>query len=320
MLIQNIGLFGIFTKYASLIRLAFVAENRFIINHVKIIRMMSFRGLCSNRKAIFSSLFLVAMLCGRESRGDIINPQLSHQLLTIQASTSVLSSYKISQDTTTLGDWLVFLNTKARVSDPYNLYKSIDFDRSLDNGVYGYALRDITKISDPVKNINLYDAYRYVNWIENGANINADTENGAYDLSKLSTAGLAQRKNTANYFIQSSSEWVVAAQYINTDSNYYEWTDTPNYFYEGLIQVCNGAHIMQQMFDEMTGAPLPIVPGVSGYMVYADTPYRGLGFGSGEITFRVASLNAATSIPEPSAISLLAVGLGIFLQRRLRNA
>jgi len=233
---------------------------------------------------------------------DEVNPSLSHQLVTIQNSGSA-STYKISLNLTTLNDWLVFLNSKATASDPHNLFKSSDFSRTTVNGSYSYSLLVPGAGSSPVRSVNLYDAYRYANWVENGASISADTENGTYNLSNLSQWGMAERSSTSKYFVQSNSEWLGGVQFINTDSNYFEWTDTPNYFYEGSTFVSNGGIVMHRTYVD--GQP------VIG--AYADTPYRAAGFGGGEMTFRLGS------VPEPSALSLLVVGLGVVLRRRRRT-
>jgi hypothetical protein len=248
-----------------------------------------------------------SFLWGYEAKGEIIDPSLSHQLLTIQNSPSVAYSFKISQNTTTLNDWGVFLNSKAKTSDSFNLYKPTDFTRSLDNGLYSYSLLNTAEGSNPVRGINLYDAYRYVNWIENGANSDSGTENGAYDLSNLSQWGLAERSNSSKYFVQSNSEWLSAVQSINTESNYFEWTDTPH-SYEGSTQVSSGALIMQLRYDSSASSISPVI------WTYADTPYRSEGFGPGEMTFRVAG------VPEPSALSLLTIGLGALALVRRRRA
>ena len=270
--------------------------------------MIGFRRLCKNSKGLTLSLLFGCFLWGYEAKGEIIDPSLSHQLLTIQNSPSVAYSFKISQNTTTLNDWGVFLNSKAKTSDSFNLYKPSDFTRSLDNGVYSYSLLNTAEGSNPVRGINLYDAYRYVNWIENGANSDSGTENGTYDLSNLSQWGLAERNSSSKYFVQSSSEWLWAVQSINTESNYFEWTDTPHYFDEGSTQVSRGALIMQLQYDSSASSISPVI------WTYADTPYRSEGFGSGEMTFRVAG------VPEPSALSLLAVGLGaLTMMRRCRS-
>ena len=234
---------------------------------------------------------------------ELIDPSLSHQLVTIQNNSPGSYSFKISINATSLNDWLLFLNSKAQTSDAYNLFKTSDFSRTQSNGTYTYSLLNPSSGNNPVRSITLYDAYRYANWVENGASISADTENGTYNLSNLSQWGMAERSSTSKYFVQSNSEWLGGVQFINTDSNYFEWTDTPNYFYEGSTFVSNGGIVMHRTYVD--GQP------VIG--AYADTPYRAAGFGGGEMTFRLGS------VPEPSALSLLVVGLGVVLRRRRRT-
>jgi hypothetical protein len=259
------------------------------------------------RQILMSAAVLGMLFLDREAIAstvyEIVNPNLSHQLVTIQNNSPGAYPFKISLNTTTLNDWLLFLNSKAQTSDSHNFFKTSDFSRSQSNGTYTYSLLNASSGSNPVRSITLYDAYRYANWVENGANSSADTETGAYTLSNLSQWGMAERSNTAKYFVQSNSEWLWGVQSIHTDSNYFEWTDTPNYFYEGSAFVSNGGIVMHRTYVD--GQP------VIG--AHADTPYRAAGFGSGEITFRLGS------VPEPSALSLLAIGLGVVLRRHRRT-
>jgi hypothetical protein len=234
----------------------------------------------------------------------MVDPNLSHQLVTVQNNSPGAYSFKISINATSLNDWLLFINSKAQTSDTYNLFKTSDFSRTQSNGTYSYSLLNTSSGNNPVRSITLYDAYRYANWVENGANSSADTENGVYDLSNLSQWGMADRSSSAKYFVQSNSEWLWGVQSINTDSNYFEWTDTPNYFYEGSTLVSNGGIVMHQTYVD--GQPV--------IRAYADTPYRAAGFGGGEMTFRLGA------VPEPSALSLLAIGLGgLAILRRRRS-
>jgi len=264
--------------------------------------------LRSRRKILVSVAVSAMFFLDREANAtplyEMIDPNLSHQLVTVQNNSPGAYSFKISVNATSLSDWLLFLNSKAQTSDTYNLFKTSDFSRTQSNGTYTYSLLNTSSGNNPVRSITLYDAYRYANWVENGANSSADTENGAYNLSNLSQWGMANRSSSAKYFVQSNSEWLWGVQSINTDSNYFEWTDTPNYFYEGETFVSNGGIVMRQTYVD--GQP------VIG--AYADTPYRAWGFGGGEMTFRLGS------VPEPSALSLLAVGLGGLAMLRRRRS
>ena len=201
---------------------------------------------------------------------------------------------------TTSSDWLVFLNSKAKTSDQFNLFKSSDFIKTTEsNGSFSYSLLNNSTANLPVRFVNLYDCYRYVNWIENGATETSDTETGTYNLLSLnfSIGEVTVRDPNAKYFIQSTSEWLNALGEINTDNNYYEWSDTAGYY----------ATTAQFMYPNALNHD-----GTYSPAVYADGPGRGAGFNNVDISFRIGS------VPEPSALSLLAVGLGglAILQRR----
>jgi hypothetical protein len=232
---------------------------------------------------------------------EIVNNDLSHQLLTIPISGSPFS-YKISQNMTTLNDWNIFLNTKAKTSDQFNLFKSSDFIKTTgSNGSFSYSLLNNSTANLPVRFVNLYDCYRYVNWIENGATETSDTETGTYNLLSLnfSIGEVTVRDPNAKYFIQSTSEWLNALGEINTDNNYYEWSDTTGYY----------ATTAQFMYPNALNHD-----GTYSPAVYADGPGRGAGFNNVDISFRIGS------VPEPSALSLLAVGLGgLAMMRRRRS-
>ena len=232
---------------------------------------------------------------------ETVDPSLSHQLITVQNSPYVNYTYKISLNLTTLNDWLVFLNSKAQTSDPYNLFKASDFSRSLSNGTFTHSLLNVSAGNNPVRNINLYDAYRYANWIENGANQNSSTETGAYNLINLSIENndVSIRSSSSKYFIQTDKEWYGALGNINTQPGYYEWTDAKDEPYS------DSPLYMYAYHEYEDGGIAPIT--------YFDVPSRETE-ADGEISFRIAS------VPEPSALSLLAIGLsGLALVRRRRS-
>lgn len=255
-----------------------------------------------NKKAIWLFILTGISLCNNEARSTTyftISPNLSHQLVEV-TSPFVHYSYKISQNMTTSSDWLVFLNSKAKTSDPYGLFKTSDFSRALSNGEYSYSLLNSTAGNQPIRGINLYDAYRYANWVENGASSNSDTETGSYNLLGLNinNNNLANRSGSAHFFIQSVNEWQRSLDVINTNVGYDEWTDSHSPYN-------NGAYIVHN----------DVPAGLSSQIsFYADKPERALGFGGADISFRIVS------VPEPSALSLLAVGLGgLALVRRRQS-
>ena len=255
-----------------------------------------------NKKAIWLFILTGISLCNNEARSTTyftINPNLSHQLVEV-TSPFVPYSYKISQNMTTSSDWLVFLNSKAKTSDPYGLFKTSDFSRALSNGEYSYSLLNSSAGNQPMRGINLYDAYRYANWVENGASSNSDTETGSYNLLGLNinNNNLANRSGSAHFFIQSVNEWQRSLDVINTDVGYDEWTDSHSPYN-------NGAYIVHN----------DVPAGLSSQIsFYADKPERAFGFGGADISFRIVS------VPEPSALSLYAVGLGALAMMRRRRS
>jgi hypothetical protein len=267
---------------------------------------LSALAMMRRRRNIVVAMAILSMfLFGQEANAtnlyEIVDPNLSHQLVTIKNNSSAPYAFKISLNTTTLNDWLVFLNSKAQTSDPYNLFKASDFSRSSSNGIFTHSLLNVSAGNNPVRGINLYDAYRYANWVENGANSYADTETGTYNLHSLnfSMGEVTVRDSNAKYFIQSTSEWLNALGIINTDNNYYEWSDTTGYY----------ATTAQFMYPNALNHD-----GTYSPAVYADGPGRGAGFNNVDISFRIGS------VPEPSAVSLLAVGLsGLAMMRRRRS-
>ena len=255
-----------------------------------------------DKKAIWLFILTGISLYNNEARSTTyftISPNLSHQLVEV-TSPFVPYSYKISQNMTTSSDWLVFLNNKAKTSDPYGLFKTSDFSRALSNGEYSYSLLNSTAGNQPIRGINLYDAYRYANWIENGASSNSDTETGSYNLLGLNinNNNLANRSGSAHFFIQTVNEWQRSLDVINTNVGYDEWTDSYSIY-------DNGAYIVHN----------DVPAGLSSQIsFYADKPERALGFGGADLSFRIVS------VPEPSALSLLAVGLGGWAMMRRRRS
>lgn len=130
--------------------------------------------------------------------------------------------YSISKYETTLSQYANFLNSVARNSDPYRLWRSNNlYNNNLgirrttnSDGTYNYTV--IGNGNKPVA-ASWYSAARFCNWLHNGGGLNADTEHGAYELNGLTepsgNIGIVMRNQNAKYSIPSLPEWFKAAYY-----------------------------------------------------------------------------------------------------------
>ena len=114
-------------------------------------------------------------------------------------------TYRISKYEVTYGQYLEFLNAKAK-SDPTGLYDpSMTSDkiangiaRSGSNGSYSYSLLSDASADLPVTFVNFTDAARYTNWINNGKG-NSSTEDGAYTITTARLKGAARKDGVITY-------------------------------------------------------------------------------------------------------------------------
>ena len=65
----------------------------------------------------------------------------------------------------------------------------------------------------PICWVSWFDAARFANWMNNGADDNASTESGAYDLSGYKNKGIVGKSVGAKWWIPSENEWYKAAYY-----------------------------------------------------------------------------------------------------------
>lgn len=104
-----------------------------------------------------------------------------------------------------------FLSAKAK-SDPHGLFGSglvnAGIRRTGSDGSYRYTVSS-PLANRPVVYISLSDAQRFCNWVHNGMG-NADTEQGAYDLT---TGPTSLRDPEATVWLPNVNEWYKAAYY-----------------------------------------------------------------------------------------------------------
>lgn len=252
---------------------------------------------------------------------------------------SVNYSYWIGKYEITISEYTTFLNNAAK-TDSYGLWYGnvMDITRTGIEGNYSYFSGG--NGNTPVTWVNWFDAARYVNWLHNGANPYASTENGAYTLNGA-ISGLVLKNSGAKYWLPTLDEWYKAAFYDSNKStsggywNYATKTDLintslANYQSAGPSVVGSyenpsayGTYDQNGNVSEwLSPENLINTKVVGGGWNSSDSALTSNSVGASEnggyqdggIGFRIAS-----SVPEPSALSLLAVGLGVVLRRRRRT-
>jgi formylglycine-generating enzyme len=139
-------------------------------------------------------------------------------------------------------EYATFLNAVA-TSDPYGLYNASmasssegGINRAGSSGAYSYQVKSGFLLK-PVNFVSFFDAVRYVNWLQNGANPGADTETGVYELeggTALPTnASTVTRSPNSDFWIPNENEWSKSAFYhpsaLGGDSdNYWEYATGSN--------------------------------------------------------------------------------------------
>src|SRR4051794_25807348 len=142
--------------------------------------------------------------------------------------------YQIGKYDVTNVQYAGFLNAVASGSDPYLLFDPCmdsaqcyglgsGIARSGSAGAYTYAA-EAGRERRPVNYVNMYDAMRFANWMNNGQGT-GDTETGAYTLrggTPVPTNAFNVRRNAgAKVFLPSENEWYKAAYYNTRTKRYY---------------------------------------------------------------------------------------------------
>jgi formylglycine-generating enzyme len=138
-------------------------------------------------------------------------------------------AYNIGKYDVTAAQYAEFLNSTAKISDPYGLYNAnmnvatnslgCNIKRTGAAGNYSYTVAS-DWANRPVNYVSWGDAARFCNWLDNGQQTGSEgaqsTEYGAYTLAGAITdaALMAVTRNAnAQYFIPSLNEWHKAAFY-----------------------------------------------------------------------------------------------------------
>jgi formylglycine-generating enzyme len=154
---------------------------------------------------------------------------------------SVPYAYNVGTYEVTNAQYAEFLNAKAAVADPYEIYDP----QMSEGGGYGYGGIQRTgspgnytystfpgqygfpgSESKPVTYITFYDALRFANWMNNGQG-NGDTETGTYTLlggtPTPSNGTTVTRNPGATIALPTEDEWYKAAYYDALSASYLEY-------------------------------------------------------------------------------------------------
>ncbi len=116
---------------------------------------------------------------------------------------------------------------------------SAGISRTGSSGSYSYSV--IGSGSRPVTYVSWFDAARFSNWLHNGATFGASTETGAYTLNGA-TNGVFTVNSGAQWWIPSEDEWVKAAYYDPGTGNYSLHANQSNSLTTNTIGAAGGAN------------------------------------------------------------------------------
>lgn len=151
---------------------------------------------------------------------------------------AVSQVFNIAKYETTNSDYVSFLNAvDASGTNPFGIYNS----QMSSNTINGGILRDLSASpgsrysvrtgfeSKPVNFVSWFSAARFANWLNNGQGSGtAATETGAYTLNGKVSGAIVARNSNALVFLPSLDQYVKAAFYNSTLSNYYSYGTSNN--------------------------------------------------------------------------------------------
>lgn len=146
----------------------------------------------------------------------------------------VAYSFEMARTETTNAEYVAFLNNSvAGQQDRYGVFNTTAADNpsstyairrtgSPGNFVYSVVTPDAN--NKPVNWVSWFSAARLANWLTNGANLAADTENGSYTLVSGAVSGAIPARNPgAVYVLPSIDEWTKAAFYVASSGTYLQY-------------------------------------------------------------------------------------------------
>lgn len=159
---------------------------------------------------------------------------------------AVAELYNIGTSEVTNNEYVTFLNAVA-ASDPLGLYNPAmnssatgGISRFGSSGSFTYSVKSPTAGNQPVNWVSVYDAARFVNWLNNGAptsvapgSVNSVINAGAYTLANVENPGTALVRNIgATAFLPTRNEWYKAAYYSQSlnggSGGYYNFASGTN--------------------------------------------------------------------------------------------
>jgi len=154
---------------------------------------------------------------------------------------SVTDPFKIGTYEVTNSQYVEFLNSKDRFgSNTLGLYNASMANTSLSGGIsFTPANPNGSKYAAiagqgnrPVTHVNVYDAMRFANWMNNGQLTGSSTETGAYVLlgnQPIPTnTGIITREAGAQIFLPSAEEWYKAAYFNAAGNSYFTYPTASN--------------------------------------------------------------------------------------------
>lgn len=141
-------------------------------------------------------------------------------------------NYQMAKTETTNAQYVAFLNNSAAGRQGlYGVYSianagnaAYQIKRDQVGSDFVYSLKSADAANKPVNFVSWWSAARFTNWLSNGADINANTENGSYTLNGTTSGALVARNAGAIYYLPSADEWTKAAYYNAVTSSYYRFS------------------------------------------------------------------------------------------------
>jgi formylglycine-generating enzyme len=211
------------------------------------------RGMKGMNRMLIRLAAMIVVLSGGVAQADVF--QMPNGLTSLQFVTvgdpfnetdtrygsygSVDSVYQIGTYEVTNAQYREFLNAKAALGDPHQLWNT-DMSTVASGGIsrsgsgtpadpYVYSSRnnDANWDNRPVSCVTFWSVVRFCNWLHNGQGI-GDTETGAYlNIGDQSTFA---RQATAKFFLPTEDEWYKAAFYKGggTNAGYWDFATQSN--------------------------------------------------------------------------------------------